>query len=133
AWSFIEFAVGPVGQGVLAETGRTVPSLRSVAESDAFLRGTTLPLQFGGKPLGLPPQRSHVFLDNVPISRQLPALATLPAVEGAFDRALKQAFYVDADVSGAADAIGRDIRGMLGDRLTVPRYLFRESMTEIAE
>jgi multiple sugar transport system substrate-binding protein len=133
AWTFIEFAVGPVGQAVLAATGRTVPSLRSIAESDAFLRGTSLPLQFGGEPLSLAPQQSRVFLDNVPLSRQLPALATLPAVEGMFDRAFKQAFYVDADVPRATAAIARDVQGMLGDRLTVPSYLFRDGMTEIEE
>ena len=133
AWSFIEFAVGPVGQAVLAATGRTVPSLRSIAESDAFLRGTSLPLQFGGEPLGLLPKRGRVFLDNVAVSRRLPAMATLPAVEGMFDRAFKQAFYVDADVPTATATIARDIQGVLGDRLTVPSYLFREGMTEIEE
>jgi multiple sugar transport system substrate-binding protein len=133
AWSFIEFAVGPVGQAVLAATGRTVPSLRSVAESDAFLRGTSLPLQFGGEPLGLLPKRGRVFLDNVAVSRRLPAMATLPAVEGMFDRAFKQAFYVDADVPRATATITREIQGVLGDRLTVPSYLFREGVTEIEE
>ena len=37
AWTFLEFALGPEGQRIAAESGRTVPSLRSVAESDAFL------------------------------------------------------------------------------------------------
>jgi multiple sugar transport system substrate-binding protein len=133
AWSFIEFAVGPAGQAALAETGRTVPSLRSIAESDAFLRGTSFPWQFGDEQLGLAPARARVFLDNVPISRRIPAMATLPAVEGMFDRAFKQAFYVDADVQTAVATIARDIEGVLGDRLTVPSYLFREGTTEIEE
>jgi hypothetical protein len=60
-------------------------------------------------------------------------MATLPAVEGMFDRALKQAFYVDADVRAAAAVIARDIHGVLGDRLTVPSYMFRAGMTEIEE
>ena len=133
AWTFIEFVVGPVGQAVLAATGRTVPSLRTVAQSDAFLRGTTFPFARGGEPLGLAPTQAGVFLDNVPIARRLPAMATLPAVEGMFDRAFKQAFYVDADIPNATATIARDIQGMLGDRLTVPSYLFREGMTEIEE
>ena len=37
AWRFVEFALGPEGAPVIAKTGRTVPSLKSVAESDAFL------------------------------------------------------------------------------------------------
>jgi hypothetical protein len=60
-------------------------------------------------------------------------MATLPAVEGMFDRAFRQAFYVDADVARAATTIARDIQGILGDRLTVPSYLFREGMTEVEE
>ena len=56
-----------------------------------------------------------------------------PAVEGMFDRAFKQAFYVDGNVSQATATIARDIQGVLGDRLTVPSYLFREGMTEIEE
>ena len=133
AWRFIEFAVGREGQTALAATGRTVPSLREVAASDAFLRGTSFPWQFGDQQLGLAPQRARVFLDNVAISRRIPALATLPAVEGMFDRAFKQAFYVDANVQAAAATIAREIHGVLGDRLTVPSYLFRDGMTEIEE
>ncbi|MBA3450196.1 MAG: sugar ABC transporter substrate-binding protein [Chloroflexia bacterium] len=133
AWTFIEFAAGPAGQAALAMTGRTVPSLRTIAESDAFLRGTSLPLQFGEKLLGLAPARARVFLDNIPLARRIPAMATLPAVEGMFDSAFKQAFYVDADVQRAATTIAHNVHGMLGDRLTVPSYLFRDGMTEIEE
>lgn len=133
AWTFIEFAVGPIGQAVLAMTGRTVPSLQQIAESDEFLRGTSRQFQFGGKPLGLGPERARVYLDNIPISRRLPLIATLPSVEGVFDRAFQQAFYVDADVRLAAASISRDVQGMLGDRLTVPRYLSREGVVEREE
>lgn len=133
AWTFIEFAAGPDGQAALAATGRTVPSLPAVAESDAFLKGTSFPWQFGDRALGLAPDRARVFVDNVAISRRLPAMATLPAVEGMFDRAFKHAFYVDADVQAAAEAIARDVHGVLGDRLTVPSYMFRAGMTEIEE
>ena len=37
AWRFVEFALGPKGAPVIARTGRTVPSLKSVAKSEAFL------------------------------------------------------------------------------------------------
>ncbi len=39
AWAFIEYAAGPKGQEILARTGRTVPSMTSVAESPVFLVG----------------------------------------------------------------------------------------------
>ena len=54
AWEFLEFALGPQGQEIATTTGRTVPSLRSVAESDAFLDPS------------VPPASSRVFLDNIP-------------------------------------------------------------------
>ena len=41
AWRFVEFALGAEGQRIVArKTGRTVPSLREVAESTAFLDPT---------------------------------------------------------------------------------------------
>jgi hypothetical protein len=70
-------------------------------------------------------------LDKVVLSRQLLATATVLDVEGMFDRAFKQAFYVDRDVARATATIVRDIQGVLGDRLTFPSYLFRDGMTEI--
>jgi multiple sugar transport system substrate-binding protein len=133
AWTFVEYAVGPEGQAALATTGRTVPSLRAIAESDAFLRGTSYPWKFGDQPLGLGPERARVFLDNIAVARRIPAVATLPAVEGVFDRAFKQAFYVDADVLAAAATIAREARGMFGDRLTAPNFLARQGMTETEE
>ena len=51
AWTWIEFALGPKGQEVLARSGRSVPSLRAVAESPVFLESPD------------PPASSQVFLD----------------------------------------------------------------------
>jgi len=52
-WAFIEFAASVPGQTILAETGRSVPSLASVASSPAFL----VP--------GSKPQNSQVFLESI--------------------------------------------------------------------
>src|SRR5262249_44185820 len=54
AWALIEFANSPSGQTVLAKTGRTVPSLKTVAESPAFLDPSAKP------------KNSHLFLDIIP-------------------------------------------------------------------
>ena len=54
AWRFLEFALGPEGQRIAAGSGRTVPSLRSVAESDAFLDPEA------------DPAHSQVFLEQIP-------------------------------------------------------------------
>lgn len=133
AWAFVEFVIGPVGQAILAQTGRTVPSLRSVAESDDFLKGTSIPFSLGGERVSLAPTRAGVFVDNVKIARRVPMVATLPAVEGAFDHAFKYAFYVDADARTAAASIARELSGILGSRLTVPRFMFNEPTTEAEE
>ncbi len=100
AWRFIEYAAGVEGQTTLAYTGRTVPSLRSVAESDAFLKGTRLGGQVG---IGLPPRSARIFLDTIPTIRRVPSISTWPEVEEAFNSAFKRAFYVEIDVDGAID------------------------------
>lgn len=100
AWRFIEYAVGPDGQTTLAATGRTVPSLKAVAESDAFLKGD--PLGIG---MSLPPANSRVFLDTIPDIRRVPSTSTWPEVEDAFSQAFQRAFYVEIDVEDALDVV----------------------------
>jgi multiple sugar transport system substrate-binding protein len=81
AWSFMEFALGPEGAPVVAKSGRTVPSLRSVAESDAFLDPTAKPAS------------SRVFLDTIPVIRQVPSISTWPEIEDASEQILEEGFY----------------------------------------
>ncbi len=100
AWAFIEYAVGPEGQTVLAETGRTVPSLRSVAESPAFLGADLLP---GVEAPGAAPASSEVFLETIPQIRRVPSISTWPEVEEAFNTAFGRAFYEEIDLEGAID------------------------------
>jgi multiple sugar transport system substrate-binding protein len=100
AWRFIEFAVGEQGQAILAETGRTVPSLKSVAESDDFLKGSEIGGDLG---VGLPPTNSQVFLDVIPTIHRVPSISTWPEIEDAFNVAFKRAFYVEIDVEGAIE------------------------------
>ena len=74
------FAAGEQGGAVLAASGRTVPSLRSLAESPAFLAP------------GSSPASAQVFLDNVAVVRRLPNVATQTAAEKATDEILEQLF-----------------------------------------
>jgi multiple sugar transport system substrate-binding protein len=69
AWAFIEYALGPQGEERASRLGRTVPSLQSVAESNAFLD----PSQ--------PPANAQVWLDNMAILHVLPKLENWPAIE----------------------------------------------------
>jgi multiple sugar transport system substrate-binding protein len=70
AWQFVEYAVGPEGAPVLATTGRTVPSLKSVAESDAFLDRSQAPAS------------AQIWLDQIPRLRRFPNISTWNEIEG---------------------------------------------------
>jgi multiple sugar transport system substrate-binding protein len=82
AWRFVEYALGPEGAPVVARTGRTVPSLRSVAESDAFLDPTAKPAN------------SRVFLDGIEHIRRVPTISTWPEIEDASAGILENGMYL---------------------------------------
>lgn len=81
AFRFIAFALGSEGAPIIARTGRTVPSLRSVAESDAFLD----PSQ--------PPASAQVFLDQIPAMRRFPNIATWHEIEAKADIVVEEWFF----------------------------------------
>jgi multiple sugar transport system substrate-binding protein len=100
AWSFMEYALGPEGAPIVAESGRTVPSLKSVAESDAFLDPTAKPAN------------SQVFLDTIPVIQQVPSISTWPEIEDASGPILEEAYYegesaaaVASELRAATDAL----------------------------
>jgi multiple sugar transport system substrate-binding protein len=86
AWRFVEYALGPEGAAVVARTGRTVPSLRAVAESDAFLD----PAQ--------KPKNSRVFLAAIENIRHLPTVSTWPEIEDATNGILENGMYLGQPV-----------------------------------
>lgn len=90
AWTFIEFANSPAGQELVAVSGRTVPSLLAIAESDAFLD----PDQ--------PPANSHIFIDTVPVIRRVPIMTTWAGIEEAASKEIERAFYGQVSAEEAA-------------------------------
>jgi multiple sugar transport system substrate-binding protein len=92
AWSFVEFANSPEGQAIIAKTGRTVPSLKAVAQSPTFLEP------------GVKPERSSVFLDAIPTLRALPTLNAWEDIESILDNEIERAFYGHATVAEAMQA-----------------------------
>lgn len=102
AWAFLEFAMGEEGQRILAESGRTVPSMRKVAESDAFLKGGGSASLLG---YSQAPKSASIYLDNIAISRPLPSTSTWPSAVWEMDRAFKKAFYNDGDVDAAIASV----------------------------
>ena len=90
AWRFIEFANSVEGQNIVARSGRTVPSLKEVAQSSAFLDPA------------LPPARAQVFIDNAAILRRVPLISTWQEIEGVADQEIERAFYGDITAEQAA-------------------------------
>lgn len=99
AWRFIEFANSTTGQELVARTGRTVPSLRAVAESPAFLEP------------GQAPARSTVFLDTIDAVRAVPVMANWPIIEDTASQDIEQAFWGQVSVvEAAATAVQRTMQ-----------------------
>jgi multiple sugar transport system substrate-binding protein len=104
AWRFIEYALGPEGAPVVARTGRTVPSLRSVAESGAFLDPARKPAN------------SRIFLDGIDDIRRVPTISTWPEIEDASAGILENGMY-----------LGQPIDEMLADLDRATRPLFERA------
>jgi multiple sugar transport system substrate-binding protein len=81
AWNFIEYAMGEKGQTIATGLGRLVPSLKSVAQSSAFLDPSK------------PPANSKMYLDIADTIRLVPVSTGWPAVESAVNKELERAFF----------------------------------------
>jgi multiple sugar transport system substrate-binding protein len=88
-WRFIEFASSPEGQTLLAASGRTVPSLISIAESPVFLNPD------------LRPAHNQVFLDAIDDVRPMPVLENWVDIEAITGDELERAYYGHAGVADA--------------------------------
>jgi multiple sugar transport system substrate-binding protein len=88
-WTFIEHANSPEGQATIARSGRTVPSLRAVASSEAFLDPNAKPA------------RSDIFLSSIPLLRGVPVMRGWVDVEELSGAEVERAFYGDATVDEA--------------------------------
>lgn len=89
AWAFIEYANSVAGQTIVAETGRTVPSLISVANSPAFLDPNAKPAN------------SKVFLDVIPTIRALPIHPNWAEIEDTASEELARGFFGEEEVYNA--------------------------------
>jgi multiple sugar transport system substrate-binding protein len=96
---FVLFATGRVGEEILARGGRTVPSRRSVAESDAFLDP------------GARPRSSQVFLDAVESMKRLPTARNWTEVEDRANEALESYFFGRADLDETLERIASETDG----------------------
>ncbi len=99
AWTFVEFANSVEGQTLLAQTGRTVPSLKAVATSAAYLAP------------GTRPEHAQVWLDQIPVLHTLPLVSGFMEVEEKSGAELEQAILfgavpLDEAIKNAIDQTG---------------------------
>ncbi|MCA9933623.1 MAG: sugar ABC transporter substrate-binding protein [Ardenticatenaceae bacterium] len=92
AWTFIEFANSTAGQTIVAQSGRTVPSLIAVASSPAFLNPD------------LPPANSQIYIDTVPTLGRVPTMHTWVGIEETAGNEIERAFYGQATVQEAIES-----------------------------
>jgi multiple sugar transport system substrate-binding protein len=90
AWRFVEFALGPEGAPVVAQSGRTVPSLIEVAQSESFLDPSQKP------------SRSNVFLDTIPVIQRVPNISTWPEIEDALEGPIEAGLYTGVPAAEVA-------------------------------
>ena len=100
AADFVAFATGTQGQTLAALSGRSVPALKSVADSPAFLSP------------GRPPASSQVFLDAIPTIRAFPSWPTWTEVEDLAEVSLQQVIWQGAPAAATLaelDAASRPV------------------------
>ena len=101
AHAFASYAVSVEGATVLARTGRTVPSLRSLAESPVFLDPAA------------EPRSSKVFLDAIPTLRALPSAPGWYEAEETTEEILAQLFAGRLGEDAAIRRIADDTAAVL--------------------
>ena len=104
AAEFIAFAIGEQGQRITALGGRTVPSLKSVATTPAFLDPSQAP------------SRSQAFLDAIPSIQRTPVIPTWPEIEDVVEEILTRMFYEPGyTVDQAIGEIDEQTRDLLAE------------------
>jgi multiple sugar transport system substrate-binding protein len=91
-WDFIQYALGPQGQIIASKLGRIVPSLKSVANSPAYLDPTQAPAN------------SKMWLDVIPTIRRVPISPVWGNIENIVNAEIDRAYYGAATVDQAIDA-----------------------------
>ncbi len=99
AWMWVEYALGAEGQEVLAQSGRSVPSLKAVAESHGFLEADE------------PPANSKVFVDALSHMHQLPVTPNWNDIEGKTDDILEELYYGRISLDAALKRLAEETDG----------------------
>jgi multiple sugar transport system substrate-binding protein len=102
AYRFLEFANGPIGSGLMARAGRTVPALKAAAESPDFLDP------------GKKPRSAKVFLDSIAQIRRTPNVAAWNEIESKADPLVEDWFFNPRPLKPLGLDIIEATQGLLG-------------------
>lgn len=97
AQRFVAWALGEEGARILAASGRTVPSLKSVADSEAFLGET--------------PANSQVFLDALEHMHRLPTTEGWTEIEARANDVIEGMYYGKISLRNGIKRIARETDG----------------------
>lgn len=99
AWAFTEYALSAEGAKILSASGRTVPSLKAVAESEAFLDPNEKPAN------------SQVFLDAIEHMHRLPTSENWTDVESKTNDVLESLYYGKLELEPALKRLSEETDG----------------------
>lgn len=83
AYRFIEFALGTTGAGIIAKSGRTVPTVKTIANSPVFLDPTQKPAS------------AQVFLDSITSMRRTPNIGSWNEIETRADPIIEEWYFTE--------------------------------------
>lgn len=102
SWEFLKFAVGPVGQSLIAESGLFVPVLTSVGQSDAFLNSHEKL------------ENTQVFIDAIANSIPLPIMLVWNEYADIWGREMDAVFRGQTSAAEAHAVIDPQVNQLLG-------------------
>lgn len=109
-WEFLKFSTTPESQIMMAKSGLLIPSRRSIANSDSFLKGETMPTN------------SRVFLEAFDHAKLTPNLTEMPELDFIVNENLGLAWDgikpVPEVCSMIADLINEEIKKMANGNKT---------------
>lgn len=105
AYRFIEFAFSPAGVEIVAKSGRTVPSVKAIANSPVFLDPNQRP------------KSASVFLDSISSIKRTPNIGVWNEIETRADPVIEEWFFNQA---GMQDSLGLELN-------EATEFLFKEA------
>lgn len=100
AWKLLSYIVSKDGQAKMTDLGLLLPSRKSVAESDTFLKST-------------PPETNQIFIDELEFAKPLPMTPKYPEIEKVVDDQTELVITGDTTAKDALAEMHKQMNAML--------------------